>query len=596
MTALKFVNNTDYDKKVNSLLSDNSTYERLKRDPSAAFKKRALECLQQLEKGGHIDKPLYYSLYPGDDIPAFYGLPKIHKTDTPLRPIVSSINSVTYNIAKQLTSILSPLVGLSDHHIQNSGDFIEKVRDIKVEENETIASFDVSALFTSVPPDKAIEVVRERLSSDTSLHQRTKLSPEQICQLLELCLSTTYFVYNGAFFKQKHGCAMGSPISPVLANLYMEHFETSALDSFNGTGPSHWYRYVDDTWVKIQSTELDSFFQHINNCDPFIKFTVENIRDNSLPFLDCLITVNKDGTLCSSVYRKPTHTDQYLLFDSHHPLVHKLGVVRTLFHRASYLPSSEETKEKEHQHLRTVLKNCGYKHWSIEKALHPRKRDVRDRASSSTTQQRGRGVSVPYCQGLSEKIQRIFSFYRIPVYFKPTNTLRQRLVHPKDKIPKHKRNNVIYRIKCQGKDCKENYIGETKQPLHKRLYQHRRSSSAGNESAVFTHLKNTGHPFEDKEVDIIDKETRCLNLEELLSQKRIDALLEMVVLCYTAFFYAVGDALVKIPWEEGVIVYYVMDTAIVACTWLQPLAYLISNREAKGIVVSCFRCVYTGTR
>ncbi|XP_072171564.1 uncharacterized protein [Diadema setosum] len=241
----------DYDKKVNGLLRDNSTYERLKQDPSAAFKKRALECLQQLEKGSYIDKPLYYSLYSGDDIPAFYGLPKIHKTDTPLRPIVSNINSVTYNIAKQLTSILSPLVGLSEHHIQNSGDFIEKVRDIKVEENETIA--DVSALFTSVPPDKAIEVVRECLSSDTSLHQRTKLSPDQICQLLELCLSTTYFVYNGAFFKQKHDCAMGSPISPVLANLSMEHFETSALDSFSGTGPSHWYRHFDDTWIKIQS-------------------------------------------------------------------------------------------------------------------------------------------------------------------------------------------------------------------------------------------------------------------------------------------------------------------------------------------------------
>ncbi|XP_071494151.1 uncharacterized protein [Diadema antillarum] len=239
----------------------------------------------------------------------------------------------------------------------------------------------------------------------------------------------------------------------------------------------------------------------VNDVDLFVFKMVPRV-------LQVLITVNKDGTLCSSVYRKPTHTDQYLLFDSHHPLIHKLGVVRTLFHRASYLPSSEETKEKEHQHLRTVLKNCGYKHWSIEKALHPRKRDVRDRASSSTTQQRGRGVSVPYCQGLSEKIQRIFSFYRIPVYFKPTNTLRQRLVHPKDKIPKHKRNNVIYRIKCQGKDCKENYIGETKQPLHKHLYQHRRSSSAGNESAVFTHLKNTGHHFEDKEVDIIDKETR----------------------------------------------------------------------------------------
>ncbi|XP_071496908.1 uncharacterized protein [Diadema antillarum] len=285
-------------KKVNNLLSDN--YERLKRDPSAAFKKRALEYLQKLEKDGYIDKPLYYSLCPGDDIPAFYGLPKIHKTDTSLRPIVSNINSVTYNIAKQLKAILSPLIGLTEHHIQISRDFIEKVRDIKVEENETIASFDVSALCTSVPFDKAIEVVRERLRSDTSLHQRTKLSPDQNCQLLKLCLSTTYFVYNGALFKQKHGCAMGSPVSPVLANLNMEHFETSALDSFSGTWSSHWYRYVDDTWVKIHSAELHRFFQPINNCDPFNKFTVENIKDSNLPFFDCMITVNKDGTSSGS--------------------------------------------------------------------------------------------------------------------------------------------------------------------------------------------------------------------------------------------------------------------------------------------------------
>ena len=282
------LNKTDYDNKVRLLLNDSDTYEPLKRDPSSNFKKKVIGVLQQLEKGGFIDKSTYYSLYPGDDIPAFYGLPKIHKEDIPLRPIVSSINSVTYNIAKYLTSVLSPLVGLSERNVLNSKDFIEKVQDIKVEGDECIASFDVSALFTSVPPDQAVDVARKRLVNDPNLGSRTKLSPDQLCQLLELCLSTTYFIFDGKFYKQKHGCAMGSPISPVLANLYMEEFEDVALNSFTGTPPTHWFRYVDDTWVKIKSTELDSFFDHINNCDKFIKFTVEKVKDRKLAFLDCV--------------------------------------------------------------------------------------------------------------------------------------------------------------------------------------------------------------------------------------------------------------------------------------------------------------------
>nr|XP_054759677.1 uncharacterized protein LOC129265754 [Lytechinus pictus] len=497
----------DYDSRVGLLLHNSVTYEQVKRDPSSSFKKRVIEVLQQLEKDSFIDKSTYFSLYPGNDIPAFYGLPKIHKEDIPLRPIVSSINSITYNIAKFLTSVLSPLVGLSEHSVLNSKDFIEKVRDIKVEDDECIASFDVSALFTSVPPNKAVETVRKRLIDDLNLSSSTKLGPDQLCQLLELCLSTTYFTYNGNFYKQKHGCAMGSPISPVLANLYMEDFEKFALSSFPGIPPTHWFRYVDDTWVKIKTTELDSFFDHINNCDPSIKFTVERVKDNQLTFLDCLITIEEDGSLSSSVFRKDTHTDQYLLFDSHHPLIHKLGVVKTLFHRASYIPSSETTKEKEHKHLREALRKCGYHGWSIEKALHPR-RQRENNLPRPTEQGRRFGVSVPYVSGLSEKIRRILSSYRIPVYFKPTNTLRQKLVHPKDKVPKDKKNNIVYAIQCQETGCSANYIGETKQPLSKRLYQHRRPGASGYDSAVYSHLNTSKHNFKDNDVLILDKEPR----------------------------------------------------------------------------------------
>ena len=70
--------------------------------------------------------------------------------------------------------------------------------------------------------------------------------------MLDLCFNTTYFQYRAGFYRQKHGCATGSLVSPIVANLFMEDVEQRASSTFSGTVPSHWFRYVDDTWVKIQ--------------------------------------------------------------------------------------------------------------------------------------------------------------------------------------------------------------------------------------------------------------------------------------------------------------------------------------------------------
>ena len=185
------LNTTDYDSKLTDLLSDNKTYEKLKGDPTNKYKNKVIKSLQKLEKEGVIDKQLYYKLYPGEATPSIYGLPKIHKKDVPLRPIVSGIDSVTYNVAKHLTSILAPLVGQGEHHIENTGDFVQKIKGLKLEPDETMVSFDVTALFTSVPTNIAVKVVKERLVEDPTLADRTKLSPDQICELFEICLDTT---------------------------------------------------------------------------------------------------------------------------------------------------------------------------------------------------------------------------------------------------------------------------------------------------------------------------------------------------------------------------------------------------------------------
>ena len=115
------LNSKDYDQKAKALLSDTKTYALLKRDPTGSIKTKVTNNLKELEEKGVIDFKLKSKLYPtAESIPAFYGLPKVHKENSPLRSIVSSIGAVTYDIAKYLATVLGPLVGQSEHHILNS--------------------------------------------------------------------------------------------------------------------------------------------------------------------------------------------------------------------------------------------------------------------------------------------------------------------------------------------------------------------------------------------------------------------------------------------------------------------------------------------
>ena len=133
------------------------------------------------------------------------------------------------------------------------------------------------------------------------------LSPGRIAELLETCLRSTYFSYQGDFYEQVEGAAMGSPVSAVVANLYMEFFEEMALTSAPNK-PALWKRYVDDIWCIVKKGKEEELLDHLNSVRPSIKFTMELEKDGKLPFLDCSLQRGEDGMLTSTVYRKPTHT------------------------------------------------------------------------------------------------------------------------------------------------------------------------------------------------------------------------------------------------------------------------------------------------
>ena len=127
---------------------------------------------------------------------------------------MSSTNSPTYTLAKELTKILSPLADKSCHTVRNSIHFVQLLRDIRIEPNDRMVSFDVVNLFTKVPINEAISIVSYLLHKDTTLVERTNLPPDIITDLLKKCLTTTFFKFGDNFYQQTEGAAMGSPPVP----------------------------------------------------------------------------------------------------------------------------------------------------------------------------------------------------------------------------------------------------------------------------------------------------------------------------------------------------------------------------------------------
>ena len=119
---------------------------------------------------------------------------------------------------------------------------------------------------------------------------------------MEMCLKSTYFRYRGNFYEQKEGAAMGSLVSSMVANLYIELFG----------------RYIDDTFCILRKGSTQELLHHLNEVRPTIKVTVEQEEDGTLTFLDMLLRRREDGSLDVSVYRNLMHMDRYLHFESHH--------------------------------------------------------------------------------------------------------------------------------------------------------------------------------------------------------------------------------------------------------------------------------------
>ncbi len=186
--------------------------------------------------------------------------------------------------------------------------------------------------------------------------------------------------------------------------------------------PDIWLRYVDKTFTVLQR-HFSEFREHINNMDSNIKFNMEDPENNAIAFLDTKVTVKNDGSTKIQVYRKPTHTDQYLNWDSNHPLEDKRSVIRTLLGRADHVVSEEQDMKEEKEHVKRVLKSNGYKNWAMKTPSKERQKDL-----NVTQKERKHRISggIPYTHRLSEQLQRFVKKHGVSTYHKPTNKIKKR--------------------------------------------------------------------------------------------------------------------------------------------------------------------------
>ena len=313
-----------------------------------------------------------------------------------LRPIVSLPGSPTYELSKHLATILQPFVKTSPHSINNSATFLQHIKDLKIEPDETMISFDVVSLFTSIPLPTAKRITDKLLTDNPSWQNQTQLTKENVLDLLDLCLSTE-FQFEGTYYRQTSGTPMGSPLSSFLAEAVMQDLERQAL--LNDTDVKLWNRFVDDVLSIIKTQHIKTLFDTINNITNGIKFKMEKEKDRQIAFLDVLLTRTDNGTIETQVYRKETHTDQILNYNSNHPTQHKISCLRTLLNHTETHCNTTEAKTKELNHLyKTFLKNNYPKRFidSVYKRKRPHKNTHQDNHTPN------RRIALPYIHKISE--------------------------------------------------------------------------------------------------------------------------------------------------------------------------------------------------
>ena len=248
--------------------------------------------------------------------------------------------SAQHHLAKWLTSILNPVLQqFSVYCVPDSFTFVKEVNIFTFSPSSVfLCSFDISSLFTNVPLAETMQICAETLYND--FHTPPPLPRNVFVELMHLATSSMEFCFYNNMHRQIDGVAMGSPLGPAFANIFVGYQEVKLFGNTNK--PSAYFHYVDDTFAAFNNEDnCNNFFTHLNSLHSSLRFTQEKESNSSLPFLDVLVE-RQNSDFVTSVYRKPTFTGQYLRWNSFSPTERKTNLISTLVHRAFMICSKSK--------------------------------------------------------------------------------------------------------------------------------------------------------------------------------------------------------------------------------------------------------------
>jgi len=521
----------DYLKKIQDMLNDTDTYVTVNsKNQAKKIENKLNECLRAWRSVNYIDAKEYYSLICNDKpLPRAYGLPKIHKPNVPFRIIVSCTNTTLYNFASFLHTILHNNLPKPQSYIKNSFELVGSLSGLHIDETHVLLSLDVVSLFTNVPLDLALEGVKKRWDH-ISGHTKVPLNP--FIRALEFVLTSTFFTFNECTYQQTFGTPMGSPLSPIMADIVLQDLEEFCLQKLNIDLPIY-YRYVDDVLLAAPREKIDLIFQTFNSYHPRLKFTMELETNKSINFLDTSISII-NNTLVFNWYHKSTFSGRYLNYSSHHPFKQKIGVVYGIVDRAILLSHPSFHKENLIKAIKILLANdfpINLIFKTITRRLHYLFKQKLNFVESETLSIEGdqsggetipRFFTLPFLPGVMSSVYRSVKKMNQKLSYRNLNSLKSTIKVHKDKLDRHSKSNVIYKINCSS--CDASYVGQTGRQLRTRINEHQRDfyKNYERQSVVSRHRTDSGHDFSWNDTEILDTEQAYQKrlISEMLHIKR----------------------------------------------------------------------------
>ena len=458
-----------------------------------------------------FDKNLQFKLIVSNpQIPKLYALPKIHKPGNKMRQISSFNNSPVEKLAKWLVREFSTFQKFDSFSINNSFELVDKLQNVELSENEILVSFDVTALFPSIPINETLKVIENWLKDNGVSSEKIEIYIEAT----KLCMQESYFQFDNSFYKQMEGASMGNPLSPFIAEIFMSRIETNLNNTM--VFPKVWIRYVDDIICIIKIYQLRTTFNTLNNSHESIKFTFEEEVDGKLPFLDLLLSRNKNK-IAFDIYRKSTTTDRFITSDSHHSYQHKLAAFRSLVHRLVNIPLSLTNFEKEKAKIIQIAQVNGYESKIINNLIRStkRKKQLRDCTSLlPIAPENKKRFRISFHHGLSEKLVNLFRNHDIDLIQCSDSKISRFLTSNKDKTP-HLEKSGVYEIQCE--DCDLKYIGSSRRQIQIRFKEHSKINSQNiQQSAIAKHIFDTGHKITINDLSLVHevRDNRKLEIVE----------------------------------------------------------------------------------